>query len=181
MLPSSQPSRTEVTRSAKPTRPQPKKYLGCFRDRGDAFGPTGRDLDGAMQNDSSLTTHQCIAVCRTRGFRYAGTQYGTNCFCGNKYGSFGPGTCDYKCAGNARETSGDIGPTAFTKLETQVFSRAAGDECGASHMIKKGVGHPPTCREHPHSRPRDAKWRILISGGAPAPSRRPHSGGVRDG
>jgi len=33
-------------------------------------------------------------------------QMGSTCFCGNKYGSYGPANCTTPCSGNANETCG---------------------------------------------------------------------------
>jgi len=98
---------------ARPKAPFPKKtaqgprYLGCFKDKGQIGGPKDRDLDGIRQNDSGLTSARCIEICRGRGFAYAGTQNGTQCYCGRDYGRHGTATnCTTPCGGNAKETCG---------------------------------------------------------------------------
>jgi hypothetical protein len=53
------------------------EYLGCYKDN------RTRDLNGAESNSQRMTIHTCIKECKTRGFEYAGVQYGNQCFCGN--------------------------------------------------------------------------------------------------
>ena len=42
-----------------------------------------------------------------RGYRYAATQAGYQCFCGNSYGKYGKaGNCNYSCSGDPAKTCG---------------------------------------------------------------------------
>jgi len=88
-----------------PTPGQPSAtaagWIGCYADRGE------RDLDGAVLGLNDMTTEICVAYCAAKGFSYAGTQYSTQCFCGNFYGKYGASdACNYNCAGNSHETCG---------------------------------------------------------------------------
>ncbi len=79
--------------------------LGCFKDKGDPSGTTGRDLDGLMWSDSQMTTEKCLQHCQE--YNYAGTQYSFQCFCGNNYGRYGKASnCNSPCKGNAKQTCG---------------------------------------------------------------------------
>ncbi len=91
-----------------PPQPSPAAVsLGCFRDQGDPNGTNGRDLNGFVVNEPSMTTEACTETCATKGFPYAATQYSTWCFCGASYGRSGPAdNCNMKCAGNQAETCG---------------------------------------------------------------------------
>ena len=81
--------------------------IGCFRDQGASAGTSGRDLNGFFMDSSSMTTATCINECRQRGFAYAGTQYGHQCFCGNSYGQHGPSNdCKMPCSGSPAEICG---------------------------------------------------------------------------
>jgi uncharacterized caspase-like protein len=85
-------------------------YLGCFKD------DSKRDLDGHTFYDSKMTTQLCVSTCRDKGFSHAGTQYGGHCFCGNKFGKFGPAdNCNAKCTGNRDETCGGTWANAIYK------------------------------------------------------------------
>jgi hypothetical protein len=54
-----------------------------------------------------MTNGMCTNECAKRGFAYAGTQFGSYCFCGNQYGRSGPAAaCDATCNGNAGEKCG---------------------------------------------------------------------------
>ena len=83
------------------------EYLGCFRDQRTGDGTEGRDLAAAVWQDPGMTNRLCIDFCRGQGFPYAGTQYGSWCFCGDLYGRSGKAEdCDVPCAGNRIETCG---------------------------------------------------------------------------
>ncbi|CAH1786078.1 unnamed protein product [Owenia fusiformis] len=57
-------------------------YLGCFKDS------TPRDLPLFHQLDSAMTVEKCNQMCRTKGYKYAGSQTGSQCFCGDEFGSY---------------------------------------------------------------------------------------------
>jgi len=87
------------------------QFIGCFKDQGDSFGTKGRDLDGLLIVSETMTNAKCADLCRAGGYRYAGTQVGKQCFCGNAYGRSGPSpSCNFKCAGHPNEICG--GPWA---------------------------------------------------------------------
>jgi hypothetical protein len=70
-------------------------YLGCFAD-----SSMTRDLPYAVYDSQTSTTESCIAACITKGYRFAATQYGSECYCGNAYGGQGPaGNCTMPCPG----------------------------------------------------------------------------------
>ncbi len=88
------------------------KYIGCYKDNQAVPGMLGvslpgRDINGFTTYSSSLTNELCISICKEKGFKYAGTQYRTQCFCGNDYGSYGKANnCNMKCAGNIDQICG---------------------------------------------------------------------------
>ena len=54
-----------------------------------------------------MSTAMCTSECGNRGFFFAGTQYGSYCFCGHQYGRSGLSTdCKMPCSGNAGEICG---------------------------------------------------------------------------
>ena len=82
-------------------------YIGCFKDKGDPFGTQNRDLDGLMVDKIDMTVEDCINLCSSKGFKYAGVEYGTQCFCGNSYGKYATANnCNMKCSGNLNEICG---------------------------------------------------------------------------
>ena len=79
----------------------PAKYLGCYLDKQD------RDLQGAM--GTAPNNAACQAFCADRGFHFAATQWGSQCFCGDSYGKYGrlpESSCNMGCSGNASEKCG---------------------------------------------------------------------------
>ena len=97
-------------RASSPAPSATARYLGCFRDQQTNPLPgaiASRDLNGLMTNDAGMTSARCIALCRSQGFTYAGTQYSTYCFCGNAYGRSGAANnCNMTCGGNPAEMCG---------------------------------------------------------------------------
>jgi uncharacterized protein YegL len=93
-------------------------YLGCYKDQGDPTGTNGRDLSGFVLNDSNMTTDRCLSECRSRGFTFAGTQYGSWCFCGDSYGKSGPANnCNMRCSGNREEICGGTWANSIYKIK----------------------------------------------------------------
>ncbi len=77
------------------------QYLGCFKDT------SNRDISARHWSSASMTVGKCVADCRSRGFRYAGVQYYSHCFCANSYGRYGRASnCTTKCSGNKSQTCG---------------------------------------------------------------------------
>lgn len=77
---------------------------GCYVD-------VGRTLTGGGYDDSeAMTDESCIDYCSSAGFIYAGTEYSSQCYCGNTLATgSGPapdGDCDMTCSGNATEACG---------------------------------------------------------------------------
>ena len=83
-------------------------YVGCYRDKGDAGGVWGRDLDKFFYNSNTMTIPKCVEDCRALGYKYAGLQSQNQCFCGDSYGKFGeaPGECVKRCIGNVEMICG---------------------------------------------------------------------------
>ena len=64
-------------------------------------------LDRVIVEDRSMTIEKCQDICGSRGFPFAGLQYGFQCFCGTAYDRFGAGRgCNDPCAGDGSETCG---------------------------------------------------------------------------
>ena len=97
-----------VTVSVSGTAPSNPVFLGCFRDQGTVGTANGRDLNGFLLADrTGMTQALCNRTCADRGFSFAGTQAGYQCFCGNRYGSFGSATnCTTSCTGDATKRCG---------------------------------------------------------------------------
>jgi len=50
-----------------------------------------------------MTPQMCIEHCHEKGKKYAGLQYGKQCWCGNEYGKHGKvddDKCDMPCSGD---------------------------------------------------------------------------------
>lgn len=79
-------------------------HLGCYTEATD-----GRALrDKETRDAAGMTVEKCMDFCA--GFKYAGVEYGEECFCGNTLGAGSalttPSKCDMACKGNQYQTCG---------------------------------------------------------------------------
>jgi WSC domain len=80
----------------------PPIYIGCFQDS------MTRDLPYEAYDSPVNTNEACVSTCSVQGFRYAATQAGGQCFCGNAFGGQGPaGDCVEPCSGDPSELCGN--------------------------------------------------------------------------
>ncbi|XP_076084967.1 uncharacterized protein LOC143055698 isoform X1 [Mytilus galloprovincialis] len=78
-------------------------YIGCYRD------DSSRILSKAKLQDNGMTVYKCQHFCGKKGFKFAGVEYGYQCFCGNvlrKYRKRKESDCKTPCSGNKRQTCG---------------------------------------------------------------------------
>lgn len=121
------------------TKSKGYKYIGCGTDtmRG------SRTLTGGMSWGADMTIEKCVATCKAGKFKFAGLEYGNQCFCGNSVAADRApkagvkGACAMPCAGSKTEVCG--GPDAITLYEV-----CAGGAC--SNLVKKhskrlAIGH----------------------------------------
>ncbi|WVW86538.1 hypothetical protein I302_108587 [Kwoniella bestiolae CBS 10118] len=107
-------SRINVYRSANaPTSGQPTPLpdsmlpsgwssLGCMVD-----DQSNRALTGGSTSSSSNTVQSCIASCASKGFTYAGVEYGQECWCGKTARLTAASSgCDVACAGDGSHVCG---------------------------------------------------------------------------
>eukprot|EP01121_Diplochlamys_sp_Union-15-3_P022616 TRINITY_DN9695_c0_g1_i1.p1 TRINITY_DN9695_c0_g1~~TRINITY_DN9695_c0_g1_i1.p1 ORF type:complete len:439 (-),score=56.19 TRINITY_DN9695_c0_g1_i1:56-1240(-) len=89
-----------------------ENYIGCYVDT------SVRDLNGYQFSESDMTPGICLDTCRKLGFKYAGVQYSSYCFCGNTYGKYGSVSyqqCNASCSGNTNfECGGTWRNTIFS-------------------------------------------------------------------
>lgn len=84
------------------------KYVACAKD------PAGqsRTLPDVSLDQPDMTVEKCISACDSKGFKYAGLEYSSQCFCGNSIpqdrmptnGTMG--NCLMSCAGDSNEFCG---------------------------------------------------------------------------
>lgn len=88
-------------RGSSVAAPVPGTFLGCYRDA------PARVLDGFGTRFAGMTPLACIAECRSRGFPFAGTQGGSECFCGHTYDRLGAAdNCNVACDGDSGQACG---------------------------------------------------------------------------
>jgi hypothetical protein len=87
------------------------EYLGCGPD----IAGQARTLGGDSLTADNMTNEKCVDYCVSKGFTIAGTEYTTQCFCGNSIlagrepvpGLYGD--CTMPCSGDSKETCGGGG------------------------------------------------------------------------
>lgn len=92
-------------------------FVGCAPEEGPAGDGLGRTLTGSLYADDLLTNEICVAYCGSLGFRYAGSEYTRECWCGDEYPETRePGTtlgdlagCNMRCGGDPSQYCGGAG------------------------------------------------------------------------
>ncbi|CAG2197182.1 unnamed protein product [Mytilus edulis] len=82
-------------------------YIGCYED--DDIRILYRMLYKAVLKDTGMTVQKCKQFCGKKGFKFAGVEYGYECFCGNvlrKCRKRKESDCKMPCSGNKRQTCG---------------------------------------------------------------------------
>ena len=91
-------------------------YIGCGKDN---IG--GRSLTGARLEQEDMTNEKCVDYCISNGFSIAGTEYSTECYCGNSIPQDRApieglmGDCFMPCGGNEDENCGGTGQISLYK------------------------------------------------------------------
>ncbi|KAI0154753.1 putative glyoxal oxidase [Xylariaceae sp. FL1272] len=80
-------------------------YSGCYTD------VAGRTINSAATTSVNMTIEYCLAFCQDGGFKYSGTEYHNECYCGNKLATGAveknsTTDCTTPCAGNSTEACG---------------------------------------------------------------------------
>ena len=90
-------------------------YLGCYTD-----SASSRTLTHVAHNDQTsktMTVEFCTNACQNAGFKYAGTEFGGECYCDNSLnggnsavvGNAVDSGCDMLCNGDSTEWCGGKG------------------------------------------------------------------------
>ena len=93
--------------------PQGWTDKGCYVD-----SVNGRILPTAVPGGNTMTVESCVLSCAANGYRVAGMEYASECYCGNQIVSGGkqdtanPNGCNMNCAGNNQEICG--GPSRMS-------------------------------------------------------------------
>ena len=87
--------------------PQGWSYKGCYIDNANG----GRILANTQPDNKQLTVESCSTACQKAGYKVAGMEYSTQCFCGNAIIQGGApassdNDCGMTCGGNANEKCG---------------------------------------------------------------------------
>ncbi|EFQ34788.1 WSC domain-containing protein [Colletotrichum graminicola M1.001] len=120
----------------------------CYTD-----SPSRRALSYRVPSFNKFSAAQCVSQCDSLGYEYAGTEYGSECYCGNSIdggNSQASSGCDMSCAGNQFDTCGGAGRISIYKADC----KGTGD-CHFNYG-KIDVTHPATkkeCSDRCHANP----------------------------
>ncbi|KAL8897649.1 MAG: hypothetical protein Q9207_007106 [Kuettlingeria erythrocarpa] len=94
------------------------KAAGCFLD---ALNPRSLGKQPEWWGKQISSTN-CVQHCDSIGAKYAGTENGGQCFCGNELikSANHPGKCTSKCSGDAKEICGGSGHLSIYSLDGSV-------------------------------------------------------------
>ncbi|KAI9714898.1 MAG: hypothetical protein M1820_000187 [Bogoriella megaspora] len=108
-------------------------YVGCANDT----AGSARTLNGKKnENSTSMSTEYCQSFCATNGYKYAGTEYGIQCFCDNFINPsalLNQTKCYYRCSGNSSENCG--GGNRINLYNNTLFNPT-----GVSTVLPSGPG-----------------------------------------
>ncbi|XP_053397619.1 xylosyltransferase oxt-like [Mercenaria mercenaria] len=125
----------------------PDGYKGCFLDKED------RILEMMFPDSASNSGDFCKGLCREFRFRYAGTENGKECFCGDNikdYEMKPDSECNTKCAGNVEEYCGgawrisvydNMGTTTIQTLTNSTTTLTTITTSGARNTKFNGISH----------------------------------------
>ena len=105
--------------------PNTWSYQGCYVD-------VGRTINADYYNNATgMTNERCINYCDLKGYHYAGTEWYTECFCGNTLATGGvkantESDCNTACAGNSSQPCGGGNRLNLWYSETPHGPRANG-------------------------------------------------------
>ncbi|MBI5483296.1 MAG: WSC domain-containing protein [Deltaproteobacteria bacterium] len=104
--------------------------VGCFKD-----SAYSRDMTGHTFSLGNMTTEACISACSQKGFMYAATQFGSHCFCDNKYGGQGSASnCDMRCSGDSSQICGGHSANSVYKIKESTESSKRPDASAGSSI-----------------------------------------------
>ncbi|KAI8288052.1 hypothetical protein K4K56_008192 [Colletotrichum sp. SAR 10_98] len=121
------------------------KLLGCFKDS------NVRTLDGDPSDyfAGSMSNEKCIEHCASMGFKLAGTEYGTECWCGNMFQiaeRLPREQCNKPCDGLSTDICGGDWAATVYSADGQALSMPSDDDAGdgSGGNGGSGVTPPPT-------------------------------------
>ena len=110
-------------------------YIGCFDDSSD------RLLNGSYKQTPGNTVESCGVYCGGLGFKYAGLEFGNQCFCGSDLPSNATAAaCDTPCAGNDRETCGGTWTLSIYEITSQLSNSSSSSSSSLTPIIGGVIG-----------------------------------------
>ncbi|MCJ1410361.1 hypothetical protein MMC19_004446 [Ptychographa xylographoides] len=100
------PSGTTTAAGSATGLPTGWTYAGCYVD-----GANGRIMANQQPDSQTNTVESCVATCAAAGYTISGTEFSSQCFCGNNIQNGGvlasaDSQCNTACSGNSAEMCG---------------------------------------------------------------------------
>ncbi|KAL9602500.1 MAG: hypothetical protein Q9219_001794 [cf. Caloplaca sp. 3 TL-2023] len=141
---------TVVSRKVGPTTPSGDpvyEYLGCYHE----VKPGGRLLINQQYADNKNTVERCQTACNNGKYVFSGTEYQTECYCGNtppaNVYKADEILCNYGCSGDSSETCGglQVGTGGFISIyyDPSRFTPSDNDTTGSGPVS----GAPQTVKQ----------------------------------
>ncbi|KAG8878499.1 hypothetical protein FRB98_006108 [Tulasnella sp. 332] len=128
-------SSSSTTSTTAPTSTLASSYVGCYVDQA-----SPRTLPGYYTSDPSMTNQLCLSTCVGLGYTYSGTEYYTECYCGNTLNGaiLDPvdTDCNQACGGGVGECGGS--------WRLSVYTTAAGNNTSSSTPTSTSIVPTPT-------------------------------------
>lgn len=111
-------------------------YSGCYTEATGA-----RALAAKATANTDMTLETCASFCS--GYTYFGLEYGSECYCGNSFGTGSvktvDGECSMNCPGNTTQICGAGGRlTVYSKSQSSVSSSLTGSNTASATPIPTG-------------------------------------------
>lgn len=97
---------------------------GCFQD-----SVASRTLTAYSYSAANMTQATCAKTCSAMGHAYSGTEYSTECYCGDYAPLVTSTSCTMSCGGDNTQICG--GSNALTVLKDSSVSAAAAPTCSS--------------------------------------------------
>ena len=114
------------------------KYRGCWNDSGLKNGRAlgyGQNIPGDL-----MTTEKCLRACLKNGYRFGGTEYYNQCFCGvvlDEESALVPESeCNTPCTGNPTQMCGGAGRLSVYENDDCESTEPCGD-------YRRDLSYPP--------------------------------------
>lgn len=113
------------------------RSIGCYKENN-----PGRQLKTQLYNIPDNTNAKCIAACAAQSYTYAGTEYRSECWCGNTIPNtnVSEAECNFDCSGAIKESCGGNGVTYDGSFISLFTNKPGRDVPSGPPKVPQSVG-----------------------------------------